>query len=437
MLAKIFAKIEKFIPKKWRWILNHEGFKRYFVNTGWMFFGQIFNLAISFFVGAWLVRYLGPEKFGVLSYALAFAGLFAFISDLGINSILNRELIKFPEKRDELLGTALGLKITGGLIAFLVTICAIFLLDISPLSRSLIALYSLTFIFQAADVISTFFQAKVEAKKNVRSQIISSSISSILKVVVMLAGLGVTWLMIIYVLDFVWLGIALLTAYYYSDLKIWKWIFSWSIAKKILSDSWLLMLTSAFGIIYMRIDQVMIGNFLGEKEVGLYASATKILEVWYFIPMIICPSLSPAIINAKKNDQNLYLNRLKKLFFLMFFLAVAVCFVVTLLAKPIIYFLFGNAYLEVASVLRIYIWSLLGTFLGVTMGQYLIAENYTKIYFLITIFGAIANVTLNMILIPRIGILGAAIATVFSYIFVVVSLLFFKKTRSDLLKIIF
>jgi O-antigen/teichoic acid export membrane protein len=165
MLDKIFALIEKYVPVKWRWIFSHGGFRRYFANTGWMFFGQMFSLLISFFIGAWLARYLGPQNFGVLNFSMSFAGLFAFIASMGIDGILSRELVKFPEKEIELMGTSLGLKLIGGITAFLLSLSAAFLFEQDPFIRLLIILFSLTFILQAIGVISTFFQANVWAKK--------------------------------------------------------------------------------------------------------------------------------------------------------------------------------------------------------------------------------------------------------------------------------
>src|SRR5574344_2906955 len=106
MLDKFFKTIEKITPSKYRWILNHDGFKRYFANIGWMFFGQMFSLLVSFFIGAWLARYLGPENYGIFNYAIAFAGLFVFVAPLGVDAILNRDLVAHPEQRDKLMGTA-------------------------------------------------------------------------------------------------------------------------------------------------------------------------------------------------------------------------------------------------------------------------------------------------------------------------------------------
>jgi O-antigen/teichoic acid export membrane protein len=144
-----------------RWIFSHGGFRRYFANTGWMFFGQMFSLLISFFIGAWLARYLGPQNFGVLSFSMSFAGLFSFLASMGIDGILNRELVKFPEKESELMGTSLGLKLIGGSAAFLLSISSAFIFEQDSFIRLLIILFSFTFILQATSVISTFFQANV------------------------------------------------------------------------------------------------------------------------------------------------------------------------------------------------------------------------------------------------------------------------------------
>ena len=432
MLDKFFSAIERFVPVKWRWVLGHGGFRRYFANTGWMFFGQMFGLCLSFFIGVWVVRYLGPENYGVLSYALAFAGIFSFIAGLGVDNILNRELVKFPEKRDELMGTAFRLKLIGGFIAFAITVISVFIINPSTLIKFLVMVYSFTFIFQSLNIVSTFFQSRVEAKKNVRAQVLSSSLTSILKIIMILSGLGVIWIMIAYTLDSLWLVIILLISYRRSSLKFRKWKFSGETARQILSSSWLMMLTTASVLVYMKIDQVIIRQLLDERAVGLYSAAIKLSEIWYFIPGIICVSLFPAIINSKKTNQELYYSRLKRLYILVLVLSLIIAIIVSALAKPIIYLLFGVDYLESISVLRIYAWSTIGFFLGMVSSYYLLAENYMKIYFFSSFFVAVLNIVLNVLLIPKFGINGAAIATVVSYSFLFLFLLFFRKTRRDI-----
>lgn len=431
-MDRFLDKINKFVPMKWRWVLDHSGFRRYFKNTGWMFFGQMFSLLVSFFIGAWLARYLGPETYGVFNYAMAFSGLFGFISDLGINSILNRELIKFPEKRDELLGTSFYLKIVGGLIALLLSILSVLLFQTNPLIKLLVILFSFSFVLQSVNVIVIYFQSEVKSKNNVKAVLVATIISSLLKISVILLGYGIIWIVVIYVLDSFWQGLGFLRAYKKCGLKIKKWHFNKGLACEILKNSWPLMLASAAGAIYLKIDQVIIGTLLGTREVGLYAAAVKLVEIWYFLPLIISSSLFPAIINAKKTSPELYKSRLKNFYILMTIIPILIAVPISIFAKPIIYILFGSGYLESVNILQIYVWSSLGLFLSWAIGQYLTSENLVKTIFWLNCLAMIVNIILNFTLIPILGLSGAAWATLISYL--VVPLVIF--IRSKMLKII-
>jgi len=427
MLHKIFNKIERFVPSKWRWVLSHDGFRRYFANTGWMFGGQMFSLLVSFFIGAWLARYLGPENYGVLNYALAFAGLFGFIASLGIDGVLSREIVKFTDKQDSLLGTSFFLKLLGGSLAFALVVAFTLILESNFLTRLLIILFALSFILQSIGVIGNFFQAQVQARKIIKTQLIAMVITSLLKIALILMHLGVIWLMLIYVLDALWSGLGLIIAYRQAGLKILNWKFDRRLAVLILKDSWPLMLSGAATFIYMKIDQVMIGRALNAESVGLYAAAIKLSEVWYFIPSIICTSLFPAIVNARQTSLETYRRRLKNLYLLMGLLALAIAMVISLAAQPLVAWLFGSTYALSVPILQIYIWSGIGIFIGSAVNQYLIAENLVKTVFFFSILGMIVNVGLNLVLIPQIGLLGAALASLISYVAMPALILLYDK----------
>ncbi len=179
MTERLFKLIEKIVPNKWHWVLQHEGHKRYFANMSWMFGGQMFSLLVSFFIGAWVARYLGPENYGVLNYSIAFVGIFGFIATLGIDSILNRELVKTPERKEELLGTSFLLKLIGGAIAFSLAILSVLIFQSEPRIKILVSLFAFSFILQSVNVISIYFNAEVKSKNNVRASIIATIISSI------------------------------------------------------------------------------------------------------------------------------------------------------------------------------------------------------------------------------------------------------------------
>jgi len=161
----------------------------------------------------------------------------------------------------------------------------------------------------------------------------------------------------------------------------------------------------------MKIDQVMIKEMLGAEQVGHYAAAVRLSEAWYFVPMAITSSVFPAIINAKKQSEALYYQRLQKLYDLMVWLAVAIALPTTFLAPWVIRVLYGEAFLPAAGVLSIHIWAGVFVFLGVACGRWFLCENYIKKNFYRTLFGMVINVVLNLILIPAYGIYGAAIAT--------------------------
>ena len=93
-------KIKQILEDKLNRLQLSTGFKKYFVNTGWLFFERIIGMAVTFFVGVYVARYLGPANFGLLSYAGSFVGLFMGISALGLNNIVVRELVKNEKKRD-------------------------------------------------------------------------------------------------------------------------------------------------------------------------------------------------------------------------------------------------------------------------------------------------------------------------------------------------
>lgn len=431
MTNRLFNLIKKITPLKWHGTLDNEGVKRYFANTGWMFFGKIFTLGISFFVGVYIARYLGPANYGLLSYVVSFVTIFSFLASFGVDGIVNREIIKDHSKKDEIIGTAFYIKIVGSILA----IIAVFFVSIFTtkdiFTLLLIWLFALNFVPQAFNVIEIYFQSQVISKKVVTAQVIASIISTILKILVIVLGKGIFWLLFIYIVETSIYALILLFSFRKFGNHIRKWRFNMDIAKSLLKDSWPLMVSIAAIGIYMKIDQVMIKNMLGNEQSGIYAVAVRISEIWYFIPMLICASLSPAIMNAFKSSKELFEKRMKKLYFLMFWLSFSIASITTVLAYPIVKILFGTPYLGAVATLQIYVWAGISVFLGYALSQYLVSKNLTKITFYNTSLGVLINVILNIILIPKIGISGAAIATLLSYSISTFGIFFFKESKNQ------
>jgi O-antigen/teichoic acid export membrane protein len=212
--------------------------------------------------------------------------------------------------------------------------------------------------------------------------------------------------------------------------------FNKKIAQNLLKDSWPLILSGMVIAIYMRIDQVMIKEMLGSESVGQYAAAVRISEAWYFIPMVIASSVFPAIINAKKISEELYYARLQQLYSFMVWLSIAIALPMTLLSDWVVHLLYGNQYQQAGNVLMIHIWSGVFVFLGVASGKWLLNENLQIFSTINTSIGAILNIFLNYIFIPKFGIEGAAWATLISYcVAAYLGLAFFKKTRINFINL--
>ncbi|MFH1454929.1 MAG: flippase [bacterium] len=423
-----------YIKEKW----VDTGFQKYFKNTGWMFASRILCMIISFFTTTFIARKLGPENFGQLSYALSFVSIFSILSTLGIDSILYRDLIKNPDKKNKYLGSAFIIKLLAGFFTIILVFISTFFFAQDDISKTLILILSGTFLFNTFQIISYEFQARAKSKYPSIISFLVTLILNILKILVILSGKGVIYLAFILLLE------SILYAVFYWFIyekklkeKISEWKFDKQIAITLLKDSWPLMFTSAFVLVYSRIDQILIKNMIGASSVGIYSAGVTIAEVWYFIPGIIVFSLFPAIVNAKKTSEELYYTRLKKLFYTLLILAIVIALPITIFAPFIIKILYGQAFMKSVIILQIYVWACIGTFLTYLIYNYLIIENYRKSIFLLSFIPMVINVVLNILWIPKYGIVGSAYATLISYSLGPFIMLFFRKTRQDFSKIIF
>jgi O-antigen/teichoic acid export membrane protein len=392
-----------------------EAFKKYLANTSWLFGEKLIRLLLAAFVQIFIIRYLGAEKFGLLSYAISITGLLAALTTFGLDSIVTRELVKTPEKRDYLLGTVFFLRLFGALLSFVLLYIILKLTGDNQQTIIIVFIVGASTLFQTFYVIEFYFHSKVQAKFSASVYLIALIITSAIKVFLIFIGAGLLDFAIVTSLEFMLTAAGFIVVYNRGDVSIFKWKFRKDLAASLLKDSWPLILSGVVVAIYMKIDQVLIKNMMDSKSLGYYSAAVRLCEAWYFIPLAISNSLFPAIINAKASSEEVYLSRLQKLYDIVAWIAISIAVPVTFLSGFIVTMFFGKEYLPAAPVLTIYIWAGVSVFLGVASSQYLIAENMTKLSFYRTFIGMVVNVILNIILIPAWGITGSAFATLVSY----------------------
>lgn len=388
------------------------------VNTGWLFAEKMVRMGMGLFVGVWVARYLGPEQFGLLSYAFAFVALFSAFAGLGLDGIAVRELVRAPSSRDEILGTAFVLKLLSGALTFITIIAAIYLLrSADRLTCLLVGITAGGMIFSAFDTIDFWFQAQVQSKFTVYAKGSAFLMVSIAKIILILGNAPL--------LAFAYAGLAeivigsagMYVTYRISGRQMSDWRSNLPWAKRMLRDSWPLILSSVAIMIYMRIDQVMLGEMVGGKEVGIYSVAVQLVEAWYFLPGVVISSVFPSIVEAREMGEAIFYERLQKLYNFMVFFSYIIAIPVTLLAGWFIKTLYGVAYSKAAPMLAVLIWSIVFTNLGMARSTFLTAMNWTKVHFFTVGLGCLINVILNYVLIPLFEGMGAVISSCVAYWF--------------------
>lgn len=410
------ASWHRFLPRAVRDRLDgRHGLQAVLSNSSWMFGDKILRMIMGLLVGVWTVRYLGPTQLGLLNFSGAFAGLFAAFATLGLDSLVVRDLVHEPSRQNTLLGTAFVMKLVAGTLSVLAAVVAIAIVRPGEtLTLYIVLLSSAIYIFQSLFVIDFYFQAKVQSKYTVYSTTSAFLVISAVKVTLLVTNASL--------LAFAWAGLAefilgsmfLVVAFRANHQSLKLWSFDKTVAWTLLRHCWPLILSGLAIMIYMRIDQVMIGQMLGDHDVGLFSAAVRISEMWYFVPLALASSVFPAIIASKKLGEAIYYERLQKFFTLMTWLGLIVAIVVSLARNWITHLLYGDAYAASASVLGIHIWAGVFVASGVASSGWFIVEHLQKIAFYRALGGGFVNVALNFVLIPRYGIEGAATATVIS-----------------------
>lgn len=410
-----------------RW--GAHGLKRYTRNTLWALIVRIFNSVTSFLVTIYLVRYLGPTNYGELSYALSFVSLFGIIATLGIDNVLYRDLVKYPERKNEYLGSAFTIRVVAGLIAGVAATGFGLYANPDDVSRLVIILLSCTFVFTSFNIITNEFQANVAQKYPSFVTLIVVIILNLLKVWVIFSGEGILYIAAILLLE------PILYAVFFSYIRVSHygsfaaWRFDRQVAKSLLIDAWPFIFIAVFMTLYSRIDQIMLKHMIDSASVGVYDAALRLAEAWLFIPAIIASSLFPAIVNGKKTSVDEYRHRLLLMVGVFLALAIAVALPLSILSKPLIALLYGAQFSGSAIVFSIYVWVGVWAVIDIVSRQYLIVENMRRTIFFLSAGTAILNTGLNFLLIPTLGPAGAAWSTFISYSMMSIPLIFIYRLK--------
>ncbi len=391
---------------RWHDMIYGGGLKRYGSNTLWMAAEKFCRLLVMFFVGIYVANKLGPENMGGFSYALSVVMLVGVLVDFGMDGVIVRELVRTPERQGVILGSAFRLKLLG--YAVMVLFIGIFI-GIKGLSyiNGVIIILTLGYGFHTLWAVEGLFKAKVCASYLSISQIIAMLMFALLRIIVVKNSDNLYLLASCEIVQEAVMVAGFLYFYRHGKLPRLKWQWQSDTAKHLLKESWPLAAAAAATQIYMRTDQLFITKIVGESANGCFSVAARFVEAGYFIPLVICSSVFPAIVSVHGVDKPLYNFRIRALFSSLIWCGMLMATGMIMLSPWLINTLLPK-YQSSIQIIQIMSLNMIIVYFGVARGYWLLAEGLQRYNLLFMGCGVAVSLVMNSLLVPHWGIYGAA-----------------------------
>ena len=387
-----------------------------FKNASWIIACRIVQSILSFIIGLITARYLGPSNYGIISYVASIVSFAMPIMQLGLNNTLVKEFIKCPDSEGKILGTSLVLNIISSIFCIIGSVSFVALVNEGKKETILVCvLYSLTLLFHATEMTQYWFQSKLLSKYPSTAALCAYVVVSAYKIFLLVTQKNVVWFAFSQVLDFALISVMQLLIY--KKLGGQKLTFNWKLGKEMLSRSKYYIIPSVMVMIFHHTDRIMINLMMSETETGFYSAAITCIGISGFVFAAIIDSARPIILEAKNHNLELYEKRIIQLYSIITFLSLAQSIGMTLLAKPLVFLLYGTEYSRTAEILMVAVWYITFGHYGTVRNIWILAEGKQKYLTGINVAGALANVALNLCMIPLWGAVGAAVASVITQFF--------------------
>ena len=281
---------------------------------------------------------------------------------------------------------------------------------------AIVGVIALGFLLKSTETIDLYFRSVLKNKFSVLSKSIGLLLSGLFKIVFILLGLNVLFFAFANFLEAMITSVFLIIFFKKFSQRNFPFIdFRVNEAKRLLNDSWPLIFAGVFSMLFLHIDKAMLGAMAGDEPVGLYSAAVKVSTIFYFIPVAIKKSSYPIIINSYEKDVKTFESRILKILTFMALISYLIALFIAINSSHIVNIMFGLDYAKTAEILFIHIFSCIFVFSGLIRGPWVIVKNITKFVLVTNLIGAIINISLNTIMIPKYGGIGAAWATLISY----------------------
>jgi len=388
-------------------------------NTTVLLIAQIASYLLAFFYMMYTARYLGAASFGVLSFALAFTGIFAVFGDLGLRPLTVREVARDKSLAPKYLANVTLMKIILVAITFGLIALTINLMGYPAETIKVVYLLALFVIFQAfTQMFYSIFQAFERMEFQAIGQMLNAGLilgGVILAMkfnfsVVGFASLYVMASVIVLGYSFAVMRLKFSNVTSASETKAME--FDWSFWKPTIKEALPFFLAAAFSVIAFRVDMVMLSMMKGDAIVGWYSAAYRLIEASMFVPVAFVASIYPILSNFYVSSQESLRLAYQKAFKYLSVLGLPLAVGTTILADRIILFIFHSGYVQSIIALQVLIWVIPIIFLTYMFGTMLASINKQGLAMKIILLCMISNIVMNLLLIPPYSCVGAAVATV-------------------------
>lgn len=396
---------------------------------GWLLGGKIVNMILSFFVSLATARYLGPDNFGSINYVAAYVSFFSSITSLGLSVIVIKEISMGKEDDNEVIWTGILMRFLTAVFSTIAVIALVSITDKSdPLMVKIAILESIAILASAFDTFMYWFQGKLLGKYTSIASVVAYIGMSLYRIYLLANNADILWFAFATSVDTLLLSLILMLCYVRENGFHPK--VSVRLGKSLMKQSYHYMISGLIAILYSKIDQIMLKQMLDTYSVGLYTAALTIAGLWGMIPSAFIQSVSPILYKNAEENRGMFYKRLRQSYAGIWLLNICWSLGVSIFSYWVIYLLYGKAYLGARGALVIVVWYTGITSIGSLTQVYLATENKNKYVNYFALAGLVTDVVLNALLIPRMGILGAAIATLVTYTVIhIVMPLAIKDTR--------
>lgn len=374
-------------------------------NSAWLLGERFARLAVNLLVGIWIARHLGPEQFGLLSYALAFVAVLSAVAAFGFEAVLVRQFAAHAPAYESTLRTGLILRSCSAAISFV--ICLVVLWWAPPpseVARTLILLLSIALFFQSFDVIDYLFQSRLQSRVPVGARVAALVASAAAKAMLILRDAPLSWFGAAFGLEAVVFAFAIVVVARRRGIHPFSGSFESAAARQMLRLAAPVALSSVMVMGVMQIDKLLLAHYVGPREVGFYGIASQLASIWYTLPVVVGASLAPVLVRESVEIQHIYRVFTR--------IAVVAALAVSLVAQPLVTFLYGEDYAATAPLLALHVWASVGVFHVSLRTRVLIARGENWPVAALSLMTLLLNLALNLLWIPSHGAIGAAAAFV-------------------------